>query len=905
MSSPSSLSSGNNPFSCPVCLENYGTDHVPTSFPCGHSCCLEHARTMSRCPICRAAIPDTVVPNYSLRDGATEFFASRQSAAPEPDADHRSTSPSIISESNADFIIPELKLSVSCSYPQPLSQASIDYPILGGGGSSFETISADSYEEVIVNTSLFVSDVDQNQRAPADIVVVVDVSGSMGSEAAMPGSSSNEHASLSLLDIVKHAVKTIIKILGEHDRLAIVTYSNNAQTVFPLSFMTTASKERGIRCLSSIEPDGMTNLWDGLRTGLDILKNRDMTQVVSGNIVTNRTSAVLLLTDGEPNVEPPRGHIPTLKRYPEHCPGGKYPGIVSTFGFGYSLDSVLLSDIAGECQGMYAFIPDSGFVGTAFVHAVSNILSTVATECTLTLEFADGVKLLPNGVLADKTYSLESYGVYTVTGSVSFGQSIDTCVKLAVPVGFTVAPLRAQLTFKPTRTTLDSGRGNDTSTTTKMKINSEANFIPQSLITEHKVALQMLRSELISFINKVMEVMKAGNLEEAKVNLDALSTRFRDWLSAHAENASGNNNEGSISSRKRIEALFQDLSGQISEAVSRQDWFLKWGRHYLPSLKRAHELQQANNFKDPGIQYYGGSLFNSIRDRADDIFSALPPPIPSPSPYSYRPPTHSGSALSSAPPPPISMASYNSRNTPCFHEDALVSMADGTTKCCRDVMPGDKVMTGLGVNRKNGIVKCIVQTLCSGGKTVLCHIPIPSLRTGDDLIDTDKILRVTPWHPIRRNDKWVFPAEEAVAGIREVDCRSIYSFLVVEEDSPFDGEVYDLKPMSSIVIDGCECITLAHGIKGDVVASHSFFGTIAVIKSMSTCRGWKNGLISFSEDLGCVKRDESTGLVNSFDVENEIFHDYEKQGDNTKCYTLNQSEVGMSCHIVNSRLEIM
>jgi hypothetical protein len=31
---------------------------------------------------------------------------------------------------------------------------------------------------------------------------------------------------LSLLDIVKHAVKTIIKTLGPNDRLAVVTYSS-------------------------------------------------------------------------------------------------------------------------------------------------------------------------------------------------------------------------------------------------------------------------------------------------------------------------------------------------------------------------------------------------------------------------------------------------------------------------------------------------------------------------------------------------------------------------------------------------------------------------------------------------------------------------------------------------------
>ena len=31
----------------------------------------------------------------------------------------------------------------------------------------------------------------------------------------------------------------------------------------------------------------------------------------------------------------------------------------------------------------------------------------------------------------------------------------------------------------------------------------------------------------------------------------------------------------------------------VTEAISRTDWFARWGRHYLPSLQRAHELQQS------------------------------------------------------------------------------------------------------------------------------------------------------------------------------------------------------------------------------------------------------------------------------------------------------------------------
>lgn len=207
----------------------------------------------------------------------------------------------------------------------------------------------------------------------------VDVSGSMGTDASAQGV---EDCGLSLLDIVKHAVKTVISTLNENDRLSIVSYSNNATMLFDLMPMNNVGKENAISLLSRLIPGGMTNLWDGLYTGLEILKNRSVS--IGGGSSVENNAALLLLTDGEPNIEPPRGHLPTLKRYKDAC-NGRFPGVISTFGFGYTLNSQLLRKIALDGGGMYAFIPDSGFVGTAFVNSLANILSTITCDAQLSI----------------------------------------------------------------------------------------------------------------------------------------------------------------------------------------------------------------------------------------------------------------------------------------------------------------------------------------------------------------------------------------------------------------------------------------------------------------------------------------------------------------------------------------
>lgn len=88
------------------------------------------------------------------------------------------------------------------------------------------------------------SDDAKTKRAPSDIVLVIDVSGSMSSAAPLPDieDKTSESAGLSILDLVKHASKTILETLEDNDRLALVTFSKDAKVcstriqLFPLTF---------------------------------------------------------------------------------------------------------------------------------------------------------------------------------------------------------------------------------------------------------------------------------------------------------------------------------------------------------------------------------------------------------------------------------------------------------------------------------------------------------------------------------------------------------------------------------------------------------------------------------------------------------------------------------------------
>lgn len=57
---------------------------------------------------------------------------------------------------------------------------------------------------------------DKNKRGAVDICCVIDVSGSMDSEAPIPGDGGvKESTGLSVLDVVKHSIRTIVTTMKE------------------------------------------------------------------------------------------------------------------------------------------------------------------------------------------------------------------------------------------------------------------------------------------------------------------------------------------------------------------------------------------------------------------------------------------------------------------------------------------------------------------------------------------------------------------------------------------------------------------------------------------------------------------------------------------------------------------
>mmetsp|Transcript_27846 Transcript_27846/g.86701 ORF Transcript_27846/g.86701 Transcript_27846/m.86701 type:complete len:714 (-) Transcript_27846:52-2193(-) len=640
-------------------------------------------------------------------------------------------------------------------------------------------------------------------RTPSDICCIVDVSGSMGDEAMLKTESGDTSGhGLSVLDVVKHSLKTIIMNLADSDRLALVAFSNNAETVFDLTAMDGGGRDSTQRQLEQLQPSGMTNLWAGLKSGIELLK--------AGSAL-GRLQHIMLFTDGLPNNNPPRGILPMLKKLQDKEPGGRLPCTINTFGFGYELDSELLSQLAIEGSGAYNFIPDAGFVGTVFVNSMSNLLVTMAKDVTLTLRPQNGASLLGSGVLGGHRTKKDGDAFVVGLGTLQYGQTKDVVVQMTVPSGAASGDfLQATLEYGTVGgaaapvSCMGSGKGDPT--------------------TFPAVEQQRLRLRLVDAVRQTMQTCTLTTVQKAQrmaLPLDAA----REVVVALAAEIQAS----PVAGEEAVAGLLEDAFGQVSEALSREDWYTKWGVHYLPSLMFAHLTQQCNNFKDAGVQTYGGELFQTTRDAADDIFLTLPAPRPS-----ARPAAPAARVMAAAPaytpPPAVNMNAFYDRYSGCVDGACSVELAEGGLSRLSDLRRGD-VLRAPGGGRV--AVACVVRTRAPGGRFLLAELP------GG--------LRLTPHHPVFADGAWRFPIDLAPAC--EVPCEEVVS-LLLEAGA------------GAMLVEGVPVVSLGHGIE-EGAARHEFFGCRAAVqKDLARFPGFQDGCVSLP--AGAALRDPATGLVCAF-----------------------------------------
>jgi Ca-activated chloride channel homolog len=211
----------------------------------------------------------------------------------------------------------------------------------------------------LVRIALQATKVDVRNRPKANIVFLLDVSGSMDQPNKLP--------------LVKESMRMLIQQLGENDRVAMVVYAGAAGCV--LESTRGDQQELILGALDRLNAGGSTNGGQGIQLAYDLARDH----FVPGGI--NR---VILCTDGDFNV----GVTSTDSLVNLVAQNAKSKIFLTVLGFGMgNTNDAMMEQISNKGNGLYGFVDSHREARRQMVQQLAGNLMTVAKDVKIQVEF--------------------------------------------------------------------------------------------------------------------------------------------------------------------------------------------------------------------------------------------------------------------------------------------------------------------------------------------------------------------------------------------------------------------------------------------------------------------------------------------------------------------------------------
>jgi len=609
-----------------------------------------------------------------------------------------------------------------------------------------------------------------------DVVIALDMSGSMARNVVIPGQT--VESSFSRAALAKHAVSAVLATLRPCDTVTLLIFNTNVDVVG-------SARGGNVQVLMDKLSDVMPNCCtaSGLAVSRMLEHIKALPSAVDSSLCPrpqagggHRKKALLFFTDGCHNQgKAPQDVLARELRSDIARHGSMSSYICYTFAFGYdsSMDCVGLRDMAESLNGAFCYIPSADLLATCMGHAIAAIHTTAATN--VVFRVGDEV-------------------VYKA-GAVRYGQP------LILPRAFTyegrpieLLGIESQSASQTRVTGWIGGKRFDLSLATSPECMSPADV------------------EFYTYCRVLAEYLPCNAFPP----------------------------EVQICSDTAHEAMRTLFTGELTLSLEHIN---VWGRPFQVSTASMLNTQCKASNRDP-LPFNGASvLFQQVVDRASDAFDDLPNPETEEqrtmrvSKGVSRSQTHMmPEEYKQAAAQQTAGATFNSSSSTCVGGGCMVLMADGTRKRAAVVDVGEKVWVDRGEPDDSGMLRWCV--------AAVTHIVETRPTSKVSLVEFPGGLIVTPNHPVKFSGKFVHPINCGHGLVFETP--RLFSFAVDTQGACMD-------------INDLRVVTLAHGIRGDPVAEHDFYGTSRVLDAL----GCGPGRYVFKGNCSCV-RDSKTGDIVGF-----------------------------------------
>jgi Ca-activated chloride channel family protein len=237
-----------------------------------------------------------------------------------------------------------------------------DYPAPRDRSQPF-TVSADmtrtpwNAETRLLRVGLRGYDVPRSERPPANLVFLVDVSGSMNSEDKLP--------------LVQCSLALVAERMGPRDRISIVAYAGAAGLVLP----ATADRQEVVKALARLQAGGSTAGGAGIQLAYATAR---------ANMIEGGINRVLLATDGDFNVGVTSNDALLSIVERERASGIT----LTTLGYGTgNYNEAMMEQVADRGNGNYSYIDTPREAQKVLDQELSSTLFTIAHDVKIQVEF--------------------------------------------------------------------------------------------------------------------------------------------------------------------------------------------------------------------------------------------------------------------------------------------------------------------------------------------------------------------------------------------------------------------------------------------------------------------------------------------------------------------------------------
>ena len=247
-------------------------------------------------------------------------------------------------------------------------------------------------------------DVPDHRRKDATLVFVIDTSGSMSRE--------------NRLELVKRALRLLVRELRPTDQIGIVTYGNRGHAI--LNPTEAKHDDYILEVIDGLYPGGSTNAEEGLRLGYEMADRW---------LNPERITRIILLSDGVANVGQtgPEAILNQVRKYVNE-------GVtLSTVGVGMgNYNDVLMEQLANDGDGNYFYIDNLTEAWKSFVDNLTSTLQVIARDAKIQVSFNPDVvhsyRLIgyENRDVADRDFRNDSVDA----GEVGAGHSVTALYEL-------------------------------------------------------------------------------------------------------------------------------------------------------------------------------------------------------------------------------------------------------------------------------------------------------------------------------------------------------------------------------------------------------------------------------------------------------------------------------------------